>query len=218
MNVLIVDDHPMIVDGYVNALQKEKSFKNAMIFYKSFDCETAYQIISRLKLSNANFDIAIIDFGLPSYEDMGLYDGSNLATLLQKNMPSCKIIMVTAHTEILKVYDINKRIRPDGLITKNDVSPENLVSITKLILDGTTYQSPTVKKCISEIWKKELMVEDYNRQILFYLSKGIKAKDLDKVITISYSAIQKRIIKMKKAFDVTDDSGLVNEAIKLNFI
>lgn len=62
------------------------------------------------------------------------------------------------------------------------------------------------------------MVEDYNCQILFYLSKGLKIKELEEVICLASSAIQKRITRMKKAFDFADDTGLVKEAIKQGFI
>ncbi|TEB41368.1 hypothetical protein D0809_25880 [Flavobacterium circumlabens] len=111
-----------------------------------------------------------------------------------------------------------KKIRPEGLIIKNDITPNNLPIVVKEVMQGNQYQSPTVKSCINEIWKKELMVEDYNRQILFYLSKGFKIKELEPIIYLTTSTIQKRIIKMKKAFDVTDDIGLVKEAITQGFV
>jgi DNA-binding NarL/FixJ family response regulator len=62
------------------------------------------------------------------------------------------------------------------------------------------------------------MVEDYNRQILLYMSKGFKIKELADIICLTTSAIQKRIVRMKKAFDVDDDNGLVKEAIRQGFI
>lgn len=126
--------------------------------------------------------------------------------------------MITAHTEVIIVYDISKKVRPDGFIIKNDITPEKLQQAVNEILLGNQYQSPTVKSCINEIWKKELMIEDYNRQILLYLSKGFKTKELEEIICLTTSTIQKRIIRMKKAFDVTDNTGLVKEAIKQGFI
>ena len=62
------------------------------------------------------------------------------------------------------------------------------------------------------------MFDDYNRQILSYLSKGFKVKDLDEVVSLGDSAIQKRVIQMKNAFNVTDSNGLVKEAMKQGFI
>lgn len=218
MNVLVVDDHPMTVEGYINALVGTPFGVNQPVFTKAYNCEVACATLLKTISSKQSFDIAIIDKGLPSYEEKSILSGSDLAILIREMMPNCKIIMITAHTEVIIVYDIAKKVRPDGLIIKNDITPEKLQQAVEDILLGNQYQSPTVKSCINEIWKKELMIEDYNRQILLYLSKGFKIKELDEVIHLSTSAIQKRIIRMKKVFDVTDDSSLVKEAIKQGFI
>ena len=82
--------------------------------------------------------------------------------------------MITAHTEILIVYGMLKKIFPEGLVIKKEVTAINLITIVKTVLDDNKYTSPLVKTVISDIWKKELMVEDFNRQILFYMSKGFK--------------------------------------------
>jgi DNA-binding NarL/FixJ family response regulator len=218
MNVLVVDDHPMTVEGYINALVGDPFGKHHPVFTKAYNCEEAYATLSRTVSAKQLFDIVIIDKGLPSYEEKSILSGSDLVILIREKMPNCKIIMITAHTEVIIVYDIVKKVRPDGLIIKNDITPEKLQQAVNDILLGNKYQSPTVKSCINEIWKKELMIEDHNRQILLYLSKGFKIKDLEGIICLTTSAIQKRIIRMKKAFDVTDDTGLVKEAIKQGFI
>jgi DNA-binding NarL/FixJ family response regulator len=218
MKVLVVDDHPMTVEGYINALVSEPFGTNQPVFTKAYNCEEAYFTLEQAVSKRESFAIAIIDKGLPSYEEKTILSGSDLATLIRQKMPNCKIIMITAHTEIIIIYDIVKKIRPEGLIIKNDITPEKLQQAVMEVLKGNQYQSPTVKNCINEIWKKELMIEDYNRQILLYLSKGFKIKELEGIICLTTSAIQKRIIRMKKAFDVTDDTGLVKEAIKQGFI
>lgn len=208
----------MTVEGYINALVSEPFGTHQPVFTKAYNCEEAYTALLKTTSAKQLFDIAIIDKGLPSYEKKSILSGSDLAILIREKMPSCKIIMITAHTEVVIVYDIAKKVRPDGLIIKNDITPEKLQQAVNEILLGNQYHSPTVKSCINEIWKKELMIEDYNRQILLYLSKGFKIKELEAIICLTTSAIQKRIIRMKKAFDVTDDTGLVKEAIKQGFI
>jgi DNA-binding NarL/FixJ family response regulator len=218
MKVFLVDDHPMTVEGYNNALIREPFGIHRPVFAKAYNCEEAYFTLERALSKRESFDIAIIDKGLPSYEEKSILSGSDLAVLIRLKMPDCKIIMITAHTEVIVVYDIAKKIRPEGLIIKNDITPEKLQQAIMEVLQGNQYQSPMVKICINEIWKKELMIEDYNRQILLYLSKGFKIKELEGIIYLTTSAIQKRILRMKKAFDVTDDTGLVREAIKQGFI
>jgi DNA-binding NarL/FixJ family response regulator len=218
MNVLIVDDHPMTVEGYISALSVNPFALHEPTFTKANNCEEAYSTLMTATAAKQSFDLTIIDKGLPGYEEKSILSGNDLANLIRENMPNCKIIMITAHTEVIIVYEIYKNIRPDGLIIKNDITPEKLKQAVMEIMKGNSYQSTTVKSCINEIWKKELMVEDYNRQILLYLSKGFKIKELEVIICLTTSAIQKRIIRMKKVFEATDDSGLVKEAIKQGFI
>ena len=213
MNVLLADDHPMTIEGYHDALQKNPFQIYSPVFTKAYNFEEACQAVERIA-----YDLAIIDNSMPPYLEGGITSGIELAQFIRTKLPSCKVIIITAHTEVVIVYDIAKKARPDGLIIKNDVTPEKLQSAVIDVIKGGTYQSPLVKNCISEIWKKELMVEDYNRQILFYLSKGFKIKDLEQTVYLTSSAIQKRISRMKKAFDVSDDTSLVKEAIKQGFI
>ncbi|TDE04199.1 response regulator [Flavobacterium sandaracinum] len=218
MNVFLVDDHPMTVEGYNNALLAAPFGLYNPIFTKAYNCEEAYEALSRRLDLKELFDIAIIDKGLPGYEGKSILSGNDLAILIREKMPNCKIIMITAHTEVIIVYDIVKKVRPEGLIIKNDITPEKLQQAVIAIIAGEQYYSAIVQKCINDIWKKQLMIEDYNRQILLYLSKGFKIKELESILHLTTSTIQKRIIRMKKAFEVTDDTGLVKEAIKQGFI
>lgn len=217
MNVLVVDDHPMTVDGYINTLSGGFFGENPF-FVKAYNCEDAYSILMKSVSAKKVFNIAIIDKGLPGFSEKSILSGNDLALVIREKMPNCKIIMITAHTEVIIVYDIVKKVRPEGLIIKNDITPEKLQQAVIDILQGMNYHSSTVKSCINEIWRKELMVEDSNRQILFYLSKGFKINELEGMVYLTSSSIQKRIVKMKDAFEATDNSGLVREAIKQGFI
>jgi DNA-binding NarL/FixJ family response regulator len=218
MNILLIDDHPMTVEGFMSALLQVNFNQKKAVFTKANDAKEGYNSIIKASETFHSFNLAIIDQSLPSYPEKSIASGSDLALLLREKMPNCKIIIVTAHTEVVVVYDIAKNIRPDGLIIKNDINPDNLQLIVAEVLQGKQYQSPMVKNCIQEIWRKELMIEDSNRQILLCLSRGFKIKELESIVNLTSSAIQKRIIRMKKAFDVTDDTGLIKEAVKQGFI
>ncbi len=218
MNILLVDDHPMTLEGFINALSKVNFTKKKAVFTKAHNCKEAYQAIIKSSKSSKPFNLAIIDQDLPNYLEQSMASGSDLALLIRKTMPDCKIIMITAHTEVIIIYDIVMKVRPDGLINKNDISPDNLKLIVTEVMQGNSYHSPMIKNCINEIQKKELLFDDFNRQILSYLSKGFKVKELEGVVYLGTSAIQKRVIQMKNAFEVTDDSGLVKEAMKQGFI
>lgn len=214
MNVLIVDDHPMTVSGYIESLSGKNIFATAPCFFKAYNCEEAFCKLN----TTSSFELAIIDYGLPPYASEKLFTGSDLAKRIKINQPDCKIIIITAHTEILIVYEIVKNTMPDGLIIKNDNTPENLPFSVRAVLAGTIFQSSSVKKIIHEILKKDLMIDDVNREIVMYLSKGYKIKELESIVRLSISSIQRRIAQMKDAFNVSEDSSLVKEAILQGFI
>ncbi len=214
MNIFILDDHPMTVDGYKNVIC---NLYETNSFTVAYDCKTAYTEIMNLK-GRKHFDIAIIDKGIPEYPERKMYSGVDIALLLRDVNPQCKIVMITAHTEFLIIYDIYKKIRPEGFISKGELTPNNLQDIISVVQNSENYLSPFVKDCIKEIWKKDLMVDDYNRQILFYMSKGYKLKELEEVVFLATSTIQRRVINMKQAFDVPDDSSLIKTVISQGFI
>ena len=105
-------------------------------------------------------------------------------------MQNCKIIIITAHTEVVIVYDITKKVKPNALIIKNNITPHKLQQAVMEIIKGNHYQSTIVEKCIHQIWKKELMIEDYNREILLFLSKGFKIIELETIIHLTTSAFK----------------------------
>jgi len=214
MNILLVDDHPFTTDGYKTVMLKRFA-ENAPNVTIAASCKAAYDAVISTRNS---FSLAIIDHSLPTYEEKKLRNGTDIALLLRKAMPACKIIMITAHTEILVLYDIFKRVSPEGFVTKGELTPENLGDAATAITGGDTYISMAVTHSISEVWKKELMVDDTNRQILFFMAKGYKAMELANLVFLSDSSIQKRIASMKKAFGVIDNSSLVKEAIQQGFL
>jgi DNA-binding NarL/FixJ family response regulator len=214
MNILLVDDHPFTTEGYKAVMQKRFP-QNGIHITIAASCKAAYEAVTTLR---EPFSLALIDQNLPPYDERKLRNGTDIALLLRKNTPACKVIMITAHTEILVLYDIFKRVNPEGFITKSELTPDNLGDAALSVTDGETYISPAVSNSISEVWKKELMVDDTNRQILFFMAKGYKAMELANLVFLSDSSIQKRIASMKKAFGVIDNSSLVKEAIQQGFL
>lgn len=217
MNILVVDDHPMTVSGYVESLSSTRFSGIYPHLTSAFDCETAYCIIQNQSLQHS-FDLAIMDYGLPAYEKERIMNGADLVAVIRKKMPNCKIIIITAHTGVLLVFDLFEVTKPDGLIIKNDLTPFSMPAAVRAVLDGATYQSESVETIVQEICKKGLLFDHTNRMILFYLSKGYKIKDLMPKVSLSMSAVQRRIAQMKDAFNVSDDSNLVREAIAQGFI
>lgn len=216
--ILLVDDHPLILEGYKMALLSSEMFANDCFFEKAANCTEAKNKIDQTLEEKENFMLAIVDLSLPKGEHSSWEDGGDIVRYIQKEMPNCLTITVTGRTEILVIYELVKNIRPTTIISKNEITPQRLVDIVRIVLQGKSYQSPLVKKCLEEMVYKKIMYDDYNRMILSLLAKGHKLIDLEHYIPLSAPTIKKRIAKMKVAFDSADSAMLVQNAIKQGFV
>jgi len=210
-NILIVDDHPFIIQAYKNALDKYSQQGYEFVITQANNSKTGYESIMETKTP---FDVALFDISIPEYVEKGIYSGEDLALLIKTEMPHCKIILLTMHTELLKINNIIKKINPSGLIIKNDLTFDELIFAFDKIMNNENYYSLTVIKLVEQAQYNNIELDAFDRQILFHLSKGIKTKDLPLYIPLSASAIEKRKLNIKELLEVKEgnDNDLINEA------
>jgi DNA-binding NarL/FixJ family response regulator len=211
-NILIVDDHPFIIEGYKNAITRYNPKDFEFLISQAKDCESAYNIIT--DPNTTVFDIAFLDISMPPYEEKGIYNGEDLAKLISEYMPNCKIILLTMYTELLKIKTIIKTINPSGLVIKNDLTFDELIFAFDKVIKGKTYYSESVLKMLSLSEEDTIEIDQFDKQILFHLSKGTKLNDIPQYIPISLGAIERRKINLKELLKVEEGSDieLVREA------
>ncbi|MBU2061842.1 MAG: response regulator [Bacteroidetes bacterium] len=210
-NILIVDDHPFIIQGYKNAITRYQPNNFEFIIDEAKDCESAYHLITNP--DTPIFDIAFLDISMPTYEEKQLYSGEDLARLLLEVMPNCKIILLTMFTEFLKIQTIINGINPYGLVIKNDLTFDELLFAFDKVINGERYYSQSVIKML-ESQDNGIEIDLFDKQILFHLSKATKSKDMTQYIPISLNAIEARKLNLKKVLGLPEgtDIELVREA------
>jgi DNA-binding NarL/FixJ family response regulator len=211
-NILIVDDHPFIIQGYKNAITRYNPNEFEFYIEQASDCKSAYGIITNPETET--FDIAFLDISMPSYEEKGLYSGEDLAKLLMKFMPNCKIILLTMYTELLKIKNIINTINPSGLVIKNDLTFDELLFGFDKVLKNEIYYSQSIQKMIDLAQTEIIEIDLFDKQILFHISKGTKTADITQYLPISLEAIEKRKLNLKTLLDIKDQSDieLIREA------
>ena len=211
MNILIVDDHPFIIQAYKNALDKYSLQGYEFDVTQANNCKSGYENIVDAKKP---FDVAFFDISMPEYAEKGIYSGEDLASLIKTEMPNCKVILLTMHTELLKINNIIKNINPNGLIIKNDLTFDELIFAFDKIINNESYYSQTVIKLVGQAQYNNIELDAFDKQILFHLSKGVKTKDLPQYIPLSLSAIEKRKLNIREILEVSggSDIDLINEA------
>ncbi len=209
-NILIVDDHPFIIQGYKNAITRYKPEQYEFSILDAKDCESAYHLITNPELS---FDIAFLDISMPSYEAMNLYSGEDLAKLILEHMPDCKIIMLTMFTEFLKLKTLIHNVNPRGLVIKNDLTFDELLNAFDKVIKNQVYYSKSILEML-ESHDNSIEIDLFDKQILFHLSKGTKIQDMSQFIPISLNAIETRKLNLKELLDIvgSEDVELVKAA------
>ncbi|KIA95302.1 MULTISPECIES: response regulator [unclassified Flavobacterium] len=220
LTILIVDDHPMTVDSYINLLSGNDFQKNEPTFIKSYNCEEAYnKIIFQLK-QNVNIDFALLDISLPPYKEFNIDSGIDLAILIREKFPNCKIVLLTMHSEPLTVDKIIKGIKPEGFISKSDIDFESFPSICKKIIEGEIFLSNSIIKSQRKLFKKNINWDNHDNQILILISQGVKTVNLPDYIPLSMSAIEKRKANIKDQLlkGKGSDKDLIEKAKKLGLL
>lgn len=214
--ILMVDDHPLQIDGYKAVLQFNEHDLEIETT-SCFNCEEAYHIITN---NPETFDMVFLDRSLPPYPEKKIKSGEDLALLVRQHLPNSKIIMATSHAEAFIIYDIVHKVRPNGLLIKSDADGDVLLEAFNAILNGEIYYTETVKQSIKELLSREDYLDSVNRQIISLLSQGLKNKTIANQLGLSDSAVEKRKSKIKDFFFISkgSDEELIQEARKLGFI
>lgn len=217
--VLLVDDHPMIIAGFEQALDIIKEHNTEIKFNKdsALDCETAAQKISE---KDTTYDLICLDLSLPGSKDGKFNSGEDLAKLARKHQPQAKLLICTMLENNYKVMNVMKRIDPDGFLVKSDTNPDILISAIENLLNGKTYQSATVHQMMKRAVEFSHNIDEENLKILLLLSKGTLTKNLPEHVGLSLSAIEKRKKQMKQFFDIPNrnDKILLEKAKEKGFL
>lgn len=216
LKVLMVDDHPPIIEGYRSILAYNP---NGYILNTTtaHSCEAAYNAIFQ---ASCPFDIVFLDLTLPPFFEKNLNSGDDLVPIVRRQHPNAKIVILTSHYESIVLYKIIKEHNPEGILIKSDFQAQELVKAFDVIVNGGTYFSETVMNHQKSWGEKNKVMDSYNRQILLLLAQGVKTKSLPDFLHLSKSAIDKRkaILKQLLGIDKGNDEDILKEARKQGLI
>ena len=216
LQILIVDDHAPIIEGYKSILSYSTS--HTVETTSATSLELAYKIITQEP--KPNFDVVFIDLTLPEYPEKGLLAGDDLIAVVRNYLPDAKVVILTSHSESILFYRILNEDDPDGILIKSDFTSEELLVAFDVIVSGEKYYSSTIVKYKKQLVPANKIFDTYNRQIIQLLSQGIKTKNIQEQLHLSKSAIDKRKANIKDLLGINkgNDEDLIREARKQGLI
>lgn len=215
----MIDDHPMIIEGYQNTILAIKTNKQEFDIDIANSCDTALEYIQR-SLNTKPYDLLFVDIKIPPSSDGSITSGEDLAKYIRKVLPDSKIIILTMYNESYRIHNILKTINPEGFLIKSDLTSTELANAFRNVLENPPYYSNTVNSFLRKTITSDIFVDDKNRKILHLLSQGVKTKNLAEHVGLSLSAVEKRKKQLKSLFSVEDgqDETLIKEAREKGFL
>ncbi len=220
IKILMIDDHPMIIEGYQNTLQFTKKEDQELFIDVANNCDEALKYIDKSRNYDKQYDIIFVDISLPSSSDGSMNSGEDLAEYARQVLPNTKIIVLTMFNESFRIHNIIKNINPEGFLIKSDLTSSELASAFQAVINNPPFYSGTVNSYIRKVISSDIVIDDKNRKILHLLSQGVKTKNLAAHLGVSLSAVEKRKKQLKDVFSVDDgqDETLLKEARKKGFV
>lgn len=196
LRILIVDDHPFILDAYINLISC--SLENYELeFIRSSNTKEAYNLVKVNYNENKIIDLAIFDISMPGYKEMNIYDGIDLALDFKSRFANAKTLMISMHAEGCMINKIFKELKPDAIVNKSDIDFEFFTEIFSKVLKGDFFVSEIMLEALHQFNQTKFRFDDIDGEIIRLLGKGIKTKDLPGFTGISLSAIEKRKKELK---------------------
>ncbi|WP_317044360.1 response regulator [Confluentibacter citreus] len=220
IRILMIDDHPMIIEGYQNTLQFTKKSNQELHIDIANNCDQAISFMDKSLERGIPYDVLFVDISLPPSKDGLMQSGEDLAEYARTILPKAKIIILTMFNESFRIHNIIKNIDPEGFLIKSDLTSSELASAFQAVLKNPPFYSGTVNSHIRKSITADIVIDEKNRKILHLLSQGVKTKNLATHLDISLSAVEKRKKQLKYLFSVEDgqDETLLEEARKKGFV
>ena len=221
LNVLIVEDEPLIINSLEIAFEKLSESNGELDFnLKSVTNSNAALLEIQRAVNGTPLDLVLLDINIPPSSDNGILSGEDLGLEIQSLFPRIKIIVFTYYSDNFRLNSILKSLNPDGFLIKSEIDFDGLLeAITSVIFDPP-YYSKAVLRLIRRHVTNDFVLDKIDRQLLYHLSKGVKTKDLPDLINLSKSGIERRKRNLKDLFCIEhgNDRQLLKLAEEKGFI
>lgn len=199
--VLIIDNHPIIVEAYSNALLNSISNdENLQLTIESaYDYQSGYERIFNTSFTKP-FNIIILDIGLPASKKYKIFSGIDLGLQIREKMPLTKIMIITQYNDALRLNSILHYLEPEGFLIKSDILCKDFVNAFKTLQEGKTFYTDTIIELMRKKSARHSNLDEIDVQILHEISNGAKMKELLELVPLGKSGIEKRRRSIKEKF------------------
>jgi len=210
-NILIVDDHPVVLDGIhllLSSIRPEASYSTATAAKEALD----------MFESDKSIDWLFIDINLPDL------NGLDLAKIIKNINRQCKIVVLSSEIDA-KTLDLALSLGVDGVLSKSftkEVFERCLLTIELGKVFLTPEHDSALKYYHDSVLVEQLHIKDElskrHFELLTLLDKGMSNKTISQRMGISESTVKSHVSSLMNIFEADNRTHCVAKARKLNII
>jgi two-component system nitrate/nitrite response regulator NarL len=205
MNVLIVDDHPLVCSGIRNILISEENIANVM---QANDIKTAMEL-----MSTHSFHLALVDMRLKNETGVDFIENA------KSRYPECKFVVLSSSST---AKDFEKAIKAgvDGYILK-DAFPEDIIYAVNTVLRGRKYFDPVFMEKKTDpdpgqpLKSPHELLSPREMEVLFCLGAGLSNKKIADKLFISENTVKKHVSQILAKLNLADRTQAALYASKI---
>mgnify|MGYP003390055005 FL=1 len=205
INVFIVDDHQLVIEGIMSFLQKEKDIKVAGY------ATTAMACLDFFKTNTA--DVILMDINLP---DM---NGMDLCKLIKTNYAGIAVIALSTLNQGSYITQIIEN-GASGYLLKN-ADKEEIIEAIVTVENGKPYFSFEAGKIYKATTEKRIglpVLSKREKEILKLIAEGLTNIEISKQLFISIDTVDTHRKNLYTKLNVKNTALLIRQAIENNYL
>jgi DNA-binding NarL/FixJ family response regulator len=210
INILIADDHQLLIDGIKATLAGIEDLNIAAEVYNG------YQVIEKLD-SGLPVDVILMDINMPKL------DGLNCTKMVHKKYPEVRIIALSQYDEKRFVKQMVKN-GASGYLLK-DSGKDVLVKAIRTVYGGESY---FCERLSLRLINQELKMEDTKSlfpkltereiEILRLIGRELSSQEIADKLFISFHTVESHRANLMSKAGVKNTAGLIRWATENDFL
>ncbi len=206
LNVVIADDHPIVLVGVRELVERDDRFRVLG------EAASSDALVSLLELQHV--DLVITDFNMPCNSPYG--DGLKLVEYLARRFPGVRVLVLTMISNPLILIRMQE-LGVVGVIQKNQLHNE-IQTVLKAIADGNPFPSaalqPTSVMASVDLDERFIRLSPREHEILRLFVSGQGVNVIARGLNKSVKTISTQKTSAMKKLEVTTDQELLTYCIE----
>ncbi len=212
IQIMIVDDHPIVRQGLKMIIEREEDFS---ICAEASNASEAIRVIG-----DRNPDVVIVDVSLD-----GTTNGIELVKGIKERYPGILSLVLSMYDESLYA-ERAIRAGASGYVMKKEAD-NNIISAIRLILKGDLYLSDDISKSIvkkllhvssEQELSPESVLTDRELEIFMMIGNGIGTREISRRLNLSLNTIETHRRHIKEKMQFKDLNELVKYAVQWVYV